>query len=60
MAEMKLHTLRLADHLHLDIGAYGDTAECRADLVHIARSKAAIATATTLQAAKRCSRVTHR
>ena len=43
MAEMKLHTLRLADHLHLDIGAYGDTAECRADLVHIARSKAAIA-----------------
>jgi phosphoglycolate phosphatase-like HAD superfamily hydrolase len=43
MAEMKLHTLRLADHLDLDIGAYGDTAECRADLVHIARSKAAIA-----------------
>jgi phosphoglycolate phosphatase len=26
MAEMKLHTLRLADHLHLDIGAYGHTA----------------------------------
>jgi hypothetical protein len=33
MAEMKLHTLRLADHLDLDIGAYGDTAECRGDLV---------------------------
>jgi hypothetical protein len=32
MAEMKLHTLRLADQLDLDIGAYGDTAECRGDL----------------------------
>jgi phosphoglycolate phosphatase-like HAD superfamily hydrolase len=41
MAEMKLHTLGLADHLDLDIGAYGDTVECRADLVHLARSKAA-------------------
>ena len=41
MAEVKLHTLGLTDHLDLDIGAYGDTAECRADLVQIARSKAA-------------------
>ena len=43
MAEVKLRTLGLTDHLDLDIGAYGDTAECRADLVQIARSKAAIA-----------------
>jgi phosphoglycolate phosphatase-like HAD superfamily hydrolase len=43
MAEMKLHTLGLTDHLDLDIGAYGDATECRADLVQIARSKAAIA-----------------
>ena len=43
MAEMKLHTLGLADHLDLGIGAYGDAAECRADLVPIARSKAALA-----------------
>ena len=43
MAEVKLHTLGLTDHLDLDIGAYGDTAECRADLVQIARSKAALA-----------------
>jgi hypothetical protein len=33
MAEMKLHTLRLADHLDLDTGAYGDTAECRSHLM---------------------------
>lgn len=43
MAEMKLRTLGLADHLNLDIGAYGDAAECRADLVHVARGKAALA-----------------
>ena len=43
MAEVKLRTLGLTDHLDLDIGAYGDTAECRADLVQIARSKAALA-----------------
>ena len=43
MAEMKLHTLGLADHLDLGIGAYGDTTECRADLVPMARSKAALA-----------------
>ena len=43
MAEMKLHALGLADHLDLDIGAYGDTVECRADLVHLARSQAALA-----------------
>jgi phosphoglycolate phosphatase-like HAD superfamily hydrolase len=43
MAEMKLRALGLTDHLDLDVGAYGDTAECRADLVRMARSKAAIA-----------------
>jgi phosphoglycolate phosphatase-like HAD superfamily hydrolase len=43
MAEMKLRTLGLADHLDLGVGAYGDAAECRADLVHIARGKAALA-----------------
>jgi phosphoglycolate phosphatase len=43
MAEMKLHTLGLTDHLDLDIGAYGDTTNSRVDLVHTARSKAAIA-----------------
>jgi phosphoglycolate phosphatase-like HAD superfamily hydrolase len=43
MAEMKLHALGLTSQLDLDVGAYGDTAECRADLVRMARSKAAIA-----------------
>jgi phosphoglycolate phosphatase len=43
MAEVKLHTLGLTSHLDLDIGAYGDTAERRADLVHMARGKAALA-----------------
>ena len=43
MAEMKLRALGLTDHLDLDVGAYGDTADCRADLVRLARSKAAVA-----------------
>jgi phosphoglycolate phosphatase len=60
MAEMKLHTLRLADHLDLDIGAYVDTAECRADLVHIARSKAAIAYCRDFAGSETLLGVTHR
>jgi phosphoglycolate phosphatase len=43
MAEVKLRTLGLASHLDLGIGAYGDAAECRADLVQVARGNAALA-----------------
>ena len=43
MAEVKLRTLGLASHLDLGIGAYGDAAECRADLVQVARRNAALA-----------------
>jgi len=43
IAEVKLGAAGLTDHLDLGIGAYGDTTECRADLVPMARSKAALA-----------------
>ncbi|HEY4462001.1 MAG TPA: haloacid dehalogenase-like hydrolase [Streptosporangiaceae bacterium] len=44
LAEVKLGALGLHHHLDLDIGAYGDTHEVRAELVHVARERAAAAT----------------
>jgi phosphoglycolate phosphatase-like HAD superfamily hydrolase len=41
LAEAKLGALGLTDHLDLDIGAYGDHHEDRAELVHLARRNAA-------------------
>jgi len=41
LAEAKLGTLGLAEYLDLDIGAYGDAHEDRAQLVHLARDNAA-------------------
>jgi phosphoglycolate phosphatase-like HAD superfamily hydrolase len=46
LAEVKLGALGLGDHLDLGIGAYGDTHEVRAELVHVARERAAAATGT--------------
>jgi phosphoglycolate phosphatase len=46
LAEVKLGALGLGDHLDLDIGAYGDTHEVRADLVHVARQRAGAAAGT--------------
>ncbi len=43
MAEVKLAPFGLTEHLELDIGAYGNESEVRADLVHLARSRAAAA-----------------
>jgi phosphoglycolate phosphatase len=40
LAEVKLGTLGLGDPLELDIGAYGDMGEVRADLVRVARERA--------------------
>ena len=41
LAEVKLAGLGLLDHLDLDAGAYGDVHEIRAELVPVARSRAA-------------------
>ena len=41
LAEAKLGALDLAEYLDLDIGAYGDAHEDRAQLVHLARDNAA-------------------
>jgi len=41
MAEMKLGALALDAHLDLEIGAYGESHEVRAELVHLARDNAA-------------------
>lgn len=41
LAEVKLGALGLGDHLDLDIGAYGEAHEVRAELVHVARERAA-------------------
>jgi phosphoglycolate phosphatase len=41
MADVKLRSLGLADHLDLDAGAYGTESEIRADLVPVARRNAA-------------------
>ena len=41
LAEAKLGALGLTGHLDLDIGAYGDHHEIRAELVHLARRNAA-------------------
>ena len=41
MAEMKLGALGLAGHLDLESGAYGESHEVRAELVHLARDNAA-------------------
>jgi phosphoglycolate phosphatase len=41
LAEAKLETLGLTGHLDLDIGAYGDHHENRAELVYLARRNAA-------------------
>jgi phosphoglycolate phosphatase len=40
LAEAKLGALGLSRHLNLDVGAYGDTHEDRAELVHLARRAA--------------------
>jgi phosphoglycolate phosphatase len=40
LAEAKLAALGLTDHLDLEIGAYGDHHEIRAELVHLARLQA--------------------
>ena len=41
LAEIKLGPLGLTDHLDLDVGAYGDAHEVRAELVPLARGRAA-------------------
>jgi phosphoglycolate phosphatase-like HAD superfamily hydrolase len=41
MAEVKLGVLGLTGHLDLSVGAYGDASEIRADLVQLARDRAA-------------------
>jgi phosphoglycolate phosphatase len=41
IAEVKLSAAGLADHLDLGIGAYGESHEVRAELVHLARANAA-------------------
>jgi phosphoglycolate phosphatase-like HAD superfamily hydrolase len=41
VAEVKLSMAGLADHLDLGIGAYGESHEVRAELVHLARANAA-------------------
>jgi phosphoglycolate phosphatase len=41
MAEVKLGALGLDCHLDLDVGAYGESHEIRAELVHLARGNAA-------------------
>jgi phosphoglycolate phosphatase len=41
MAEMKLRALGLDGHLDLEAGAYGESHEVRAELVHLARDNAA-------------------
>jgi phosphoglycolate phosphatase-like HAD superfamily hydrolase len=41
MAEMKLGALGLDAHLDLEVGAYGESHEVRAELVHLARGNAA-------------------
>jgi phosphoglycolate phosphatase-like HAD superfamily hydrolase len=41
MAEMKLSALGLDSDLDMEIGAYGEAHEIRAELVHVARDKAA-------------------
>ncbi len=43
LAEVKLGPLGLTEHLDLTVGAYGDASEVRADLVPLARSRAALA-----------------
>jgi phosphoglycolate phosphatase-like HAD superfamily hydrolase len=43
LAEVKLGSLGLLDHLDLDAGAYGDAHEVRAELVPVARRSAAAA-----------------
>jgi len=43
LAEVKLGPLGLTEHLDLTVGAYGDASEVRADLVPVARSRAALA-----------------
>jgi phosphoglycolate phosphatase-like HAD superfamily hydrolase len=41
LARVKLEALGLTDHIDLDVGAYGDVSRVRADLVPVARRKAA-------------------
>jgi phosphoglycolate phosphatase-like HAD superfamily hydrolase len=43
LAEVKLAPLGLTEHLDLDVGAYGDEHEVRAELVPLARARAALA-----------------
>jgi len=46
LAEVKLVPLGLTAHLDLDVGAYGNESAIRADLVHLARARAAAAYGT--------------
>jgi phosphoglycolate phosphatase len=46
LAEVKLTPLGLTGHLDLDVGAYGNEHEIRAELVHLARDRAARAYGT--------------
>jgi phosphoglycolate phosphatase len=46
LAEVKLAPLGLTTHLDLDVGAYGNEHEIRAELVHLARDRAAAAYGT--------------
>jgi phosphoglycolate phosphatase-like HAD superfamily hydrolase len=41
MAQVKLAPFGLLEHLDLDVGAFGDESPVRADLVHLARARAA-------------------
>jgi len=43
LAEIKLAPLGLTKYLDLNVGAYGDESEVRAELVHLARERAALA-----------------
>jgi phosphoglycolate phosphatase len=47
LAEVKLGALGLAGYLDLDVGAYGDVHEVRAELVRVARDRAAAAYGVT-------------
>jgi phosphoglycolate phosphatase len=52
LAEVKLGALDLTQYLDLDIGAYGDVHEVRAELVHVARGRAAAAYGVTFPGEK--------
>ena len=59
LAELKLGLAGLGDHLDLDVGAYGDAHEVRAELVPVAR-RAAGGYGTDFPAGRPCWSVTRR